>query len=105
MSNGRQCQKKKILVEKKTTHDHFWVKNPYKNSACQNKKNEGGGVKFLNGYSLINFVLYVFAQPSWAAFFFIKLSFRKGRKRSCKPQNVMVETSKFENNFFLTMQD
>ena len=59
----------------------------------------------MNGYSLIYFVLYVFAQPSWAAFFFIKLSFRKGKKRSCKPQNLMVETSKFENNFFLTMQE
>ena len=47
-SLGEMCltegnvRKKKFGSKKKTTHDHFWVKNPYKNSACQNKKNEGG---------------------------------------------------------------
>jgi hypothetical protein len=104
MSEKKLFGQKKQAVRSDRTHDHFWVKNPYKNSACQNKKNEGGRVKFLNGYSLIYFVLYVFAQPRLGNILY-KVIILKGENRSCKPQNVMVGTSKLENNIFLTMQD
>ena len=58
----------------------------------------------MNVYSLIYFVCTNLLNPDWAMFY-IKLSFRKGRQRSCKPRNFMVGTSKLENNIFLTMQE